>query len=55
MERNMTLLLYGVLMVVIIVAADLLFFSHHFLGRLIANVAIVLVFGVFYLLVLRRK
>jgi hypothetical protein len=55
MGRKTALVLYGVLMVAIIVVVDTLFFRDHFLGRLIVNVAIVLVFGVFYLLALRRN
>ena len=55
MSRSVELVFYGALMVVIIVAVDLLFFRHRFQGRLIANVAIVLAFVVFYLLFLKRK
>lgn len=46
---------YGALMVATIVAVDFLFFRHRFGERLVANIAIVLVFAVFYLLFLRRK
>lgn len=39
----------GVLaMVVLIVAADVLIFRHHFWPRLMANAGIVLVFAAFY-------
>ncbi len=48
-------LYYVVLMVACVVAVDLLFFRHRFRERLIANIAIVLVFLVFYLVFLRRK
>jgi hypothetical protein len=41
-------------MVAVIVAVDVLFLRHHVLARLISNVAIVVVFGVAYLLLLRR-
>jgi membrane protein YdbS with pleckstrin-like domain len=55
MGRNTTLIFYIVLMVAIIVTMDLLFFRHRFRERLIANIAIVLVFAIFYLIFLRRK
>jgi hypothetical protein len=43
-------------MVAVIVAVDILFLRHHVVARLISNVAIVLVFGVaYFLLVLRRS
>jgi hypothetical protein len=40
--------LYVVLMVVIIVAVDFLFFRNHFWERLAVNLGIVLVFVAFY-------
>lgn len=55
MERNTTLILYVLLMVVIVVAVDFLFFRHRFRQRLIANVAIVLVFAAFYFIYLKLK
>lgn len=42
-------LLYGVGLVVVIVAVDVLFFRNHPWPRLAANVGIVLLFGAFYL------
>ena len=42
-------ILYVVAMVAIVVSVDLLFFRNHSLERLIVNIGIVLVFGVFYL------
>ena len=47
--------IYIALMVACVVAVDLLFFRHRFRERLIANVAIVLVFVVVYFMLLRRK
>ena len=47
-------MLYVLAMVAVVVSADILFFRHHFWARLIANVAIVLVFVVFYLSFLKR-
>ena len=35
--------------VVVVVGVDLLFFRHHVLERLLANVGIVLLFAAFYL------
>lgn len=55
MSRNVMLVFYAVLMIALVVAVDLLFFRHRFRERLIANVAIVLVFVVLYLLFLKRK
>jgi hypothetical protein len=40
--------LYAMVMIVVIVAADLLFFRDHAWARLLANVGIVLLFGAFY-------
>jgi len=45
---------YVAAMIAVVVGADLLFFSHHFLERLLANVGIVLVFVAFYLRFLRH-
>ena len=40
---------YALALVAVVVAVDLLFFSHRFWERLAANIGIVLVFGAFYL------
>jgi len=55
MGRNVVPVFYVVLMVAIVVAVDFLFFRHRFRERLLANITIVLVFAVFYLVFLRRK
>jgi len=55
MGRNAIAVFYVVLMIATVVAVDLLFFRHRFRERLIANITIVLVFAVFYLIFLRRK
>jgi hypothetical protein len=47
--------LYVVALVAVVVSVDILFFRHHFLGRLLANVGIVLVFAAFYLTYLKHK
>lgn len=44
MGRN----LYVLLLIVVIVSVDLLFFRHHIWERLIVNVGIVLVFAAVY-------
>ena len=49
MGRWAPVVLYVLLMAVIVVAVDLLFFRDRFWERLMANVGIVLVFGAFYL------
>jgi hypothetical protein len=46
--------LYVLALVAAVVCADVLFFRHHFTERLIANIGIVLVFGVSYLWFARR-
>jgi hypothetical protein len=52
--RQAAAALYVLAMVAVIVGVDVLFLRQHVLARLISNVAIVLVFGVAYLLFLRR-
>lgn len=44
-----------VLMVVVIVGVDVLFFRNHFWERLMVNVGIVLVFLAFYLRFLKHR
>lgn len=55
MNRSTALISYVVLMIAIIVTVDIIFFRHRFGQRLIANIAIVLVFIVLYLIFLRSK
>ena len=54
MASQITTALYIVLMIVVIVAMDFLFFRNHFWARLIANIGIVSVFAAFYLRFLKR-
>ena len=54
MGRNTLLVFYVVLMVATVVAADFLFFRHRFRERLIANIAIVLVFVISYFRFLKQ-
>jgi len=53
-NHKAALVVYLVLMIVVIVAVDLLFFRNQFGKRLVANIAIVLLFAATYLFFLRR-
>ncbi len=55
MGRQIAVVLYVLALIAVVVGADILFFRHRLLARLIANVGIVLVFGAFYLSVLKRR
>ena len=48
------IVLYVLVMVAVIVGVDVLFLRHLFWPRLLTNIGIVLVFGAFYLRVLKR-
>jgi hypothetical protein len=48
MGKTVAGVLYALAMVVVIVAADVVFFRDHPWPRLAANVGIVLLFGAFY-------
>jgi hypothetical protein len=52
--RQAVLVLYVLALVTVVVSVDVLFFSHHFWGRLLVNVGIVLVFLAFGWKFLRR-
>jgi hypothetical protein len=54
MTRNMSVVLYGVVLIVVVVSIDLLFFRNLFWERLIVNIGIVLVFAAFYLRFLKN-
>ncbi|KTD57063.1 hypothetical protein Lsan_2685 [Legionella santicrucis] len=49
MTRNMSVVLYIVMLIAVIVSVDLLFFKDRFWERLMVNIGIVLVFTAFYL------
>ena len=49
MTRNISVVLYIVLLIGVVVSVDLLFFKNRFWERLIVNIGIVLVFAAFYL------
>jgi hypothetical protein len=54
MGRQVAIVLYVVAMAAIIVGVDFVFFKNRFWERLMVNIGIVLVFGAFYLRLLRR-
>ena len=54
MGRQMTTVLYVILMAAVIVVIDFLFFKNRFWERLMVNVGIVLVFAAFYFRFLKR-
>ena len=54
MTRNMSVVLYVVLLIAVVVGVDLLFFKNRFWERLMANIGIVLVFAAFYLRFLKK-
>ena len=54
MSRNIYAVLSALIMIVVIVSMDLLFFRNRFWERLIANIGIVLVFIAFYLRFLKN-
>lgn len=54
MRSPVSVLIFVVSLVVVVVSVDLLFFQHHFLARLLANIGIVLVFAACYLAFFKR-
>jgi len=54
MTRNMSVMLYILVMIAVVVSADLLFLKNRFWERLIVNIGIVLVFAAFYLRFLKN-
>ena len=55
MTRNMSIVLYTVLMIAVVVGVDLLFFKDRFWERLTVNIGIILVFAAFYLRFLKNS
>jgi Mg2+/Co2+ transporter CorB len=49
MTKPILLFFYALVMIIVIVGVDLLFFKDRFWARLMANIGIVLVFAAFYL------
>jgi hypothetical protein len=54
MGRQPATVLFVLALIAVVVGVDVLFFRHHFWGRLMVNVGIVLVFAAFGLRFLRR-
>jgi len=54
MGKQVTVVLYVVLMAAIVIAVDFLFFRNRFWERLMVNIGIVLVFAAFYFRFLKR-
>ena len=54
MTRNISVLLYVIVMIAVIVGVDFLIFKNRFLERLMVNIGIVLVFAAFYLRFLKN-
>jgi len=55
MRSSTATALFVLLLVAVVVGADVLFFRHHVMERLIANIGIVLVFAAFGFTFLRKK
>jgi predicted cobalt transporter CbtA len=55
MGRQVGVVLYVLALIAVVVGVDILFFRHEFWERLITNIGIVLVFGVFYLRFVKRS
>ena len=54
MSSQFTTVLYVVLLILVVVAVDVLFFRNYLWARLAANVGIVLLFAAFYFRFVRR-
>ena len=54
MGSRVSTILYILLLIVVVIAVDFLFFKNHFWERLTVNVGIVLVFAAFYFRFLKR-
>ncbi len=54
MPKNTYVVLYIVVLIVVVVGVDFLFFKNRFWERLIVNIGIVLVFAAFYLRFLKN-
>jgi type IV secretory pathway VirB2 component (pilin) len=54
MTRNMSVVLYVVVLITVVVGVDFLFFRNQFWERLIVNIGIVMVFAAFYLRFLKN-
>lgn len=55
MTKNVSAMFYVLLMIVVVVGVDLLFFRHRTGERLIANIGIVMMFATFYFRFLKHS
>jgi uncharacterized membrane protein HdeD (DUF308 family) len=55
MSTKSNVVFYVLALIVIVVGVVVLFLQHHTVERLTVNVGIVLAFGAFYLVVVRRR
>ena len=55
MTRNVSIVLFIVVLIAVVVSVDILFFRNRFWERLMANIGIVLVFAAFYLRFLNNR
>ncbi len=55
MSRRPAVAIYVLTLVAVVVLVDILFFKHHFWGRLMVNVGIVLIFAAFGLRFLKHS
>jgi hypothetical protein len=54
MGAKAAVVLYVLALIIVVVGVDILFFRHHFVGRLLANIGVVLVFAAFGWTFLKR-
>lgn len=54
MSRNIYVAFFILIMIVVIIGVDVLFFKNRFWERLMANIGIVLIFIAFYLRFLKK-
>jgi hypothetical protein len=54
MPRNISVVLYIVVLIAVVITVDVLFFKNRFWERLIVNIGVVLVFAAFYLRFLKK-
>lgn len=55
MVKNIYMAIYFLVMIAIIVGADLVFLRHHFVARLMVNIAVVVVFAAVYFVFLKKR
>ena len=53
--RNISVVLYIGVLIVVVITVDILFFKNRFWERLMVNIGIVLVFAAFYLRFLKKS